>query len=114
MDKVAYTDDFEDWFDQERVAVSVSLLARMGVSLPFPHSSAIAGSEYPLRELRCQSGGKPLRIIYAFNPVRQSVLILGGDKTGDDRFYDRIVDRAEKIWKQYVAEKGWKNEETEE
>ena len=55
MDRVAYTDDFEDWFDsleesdQDRVAVSVNLLARMGVSLPFPHSSAIAGSEYPLR-----------------------------------------------------------------
>lgn len=47
MDKVVYTDEFENWFDsleepdQDRVAVSVNLLAQMGVSLPFPHSSAI-------------------------------------------------------------------------
>ena len=116
MDQVACTDEFADWYetldeaDQERVAVSVNLLGRMGVALPFPYSSAIKGSEYPLRELRCQSGGAPLRIIYAFNPVRQSVLIIGGDKTGDPRFYEWIVPAAEKLWKQYTAEKGWKTE----
>ena len=51
--------------------------------------------------------GAPLRIVYGFNPVRQSVLIIGGDKTGDPRLYERIIPAAEKIWKQYLAERGW-------
>jgi hypothetical protein len=57
-----------------------------------------------LRELRIQSLGRPLRVIYAFDPLRQAVLILGGDKTGDDRFYERMIPRSEKIWERYLQE----------
>src|SRR5260370_824591 len=67
-----------------------------GVTLGYPHTSAIKGASVALRELRVQSGGKPIRILYAFDPKRQAVLILGGDKTGDDRFYAEMVPRAEK------------------
>jgi hypothetical protein len=114
MAEVAYTDEFGEWFDaldegqQDDVSFSVGLLREMGVALPFPHSSALKGSKHPLRELRCQSSGRPLRVIYAFNPVRDAVLILGGDKTGDDRFYERMVRKAEGLWEEYLADKPWK------
>jgi hypothetical protein len=36
--------------------------------------------------------------------VRQAVLIIGGDKTGDDRFYERMIPLAERIWKEYLDE----------
>jgi hypothetical protein len=57
-----------------------------------------------MRELRVQSGGAPLRVFYVFDPMRQAVLLIGGDKTGDDRFYDRMIPTAEKIWAQYLKE----------
>ena len=44
------------------------------------------------------------RIIYAFDPRRQAGLILGGDKTGDKRFYEWIIPKAEAIWERYLEE----------
>jgi hypothetical protein len=62
--EVEYTDEFGEWWEQldekqqTDVAVSVSLLERKGLALPFPHSSAVFGSKYKhMRELRTQSAG---------------------------------------------------------
>jgi hypothetical protein len=84
----------------------VDLLAARGVTLPFPYSSDIKGGKYALRELRVQSGGKPLRILYAFDPNRQAVLLLGADKTGmsDKAFYATYVPKAESLWEEYMRE----------
>jgi len=67
----------------------------------FPHTSDIKGSP-ALRELRVQSRGHPLRVFYAFDPLRRAVLLLGGDKTGDERFYETFVPHAEQIWTEYL------------
>lgn len=45
-----------------------------------------------------------LRILYAFDPKRKAYLLLGGAKTGDDRFYERMVPIAEKIYKRHLEE----------
>lgn len=108
MVEVLGTEEFEAWFldlgdaDARAVARVVGLLEAKGATLGFPYSSAIVGSRHTLRELRCQSGGRPLRVIYAFDPARQAVLLIGGDKTGDDRFYEWIVPQAEEIWTGYL------------
>ena len=71
-------------------AAVVALLAIYGPQLPFRHSSGIEGSKHShMRELRVQSGGKPLRGFYAFDPRRTAILLIGGDKTGDARFIKR-------------------------
>jgi hypothetical protein len=57
-----------------------------------------------MRELRVQSGGKPIRIFYAFDPRRTAILLIGGDKTGDDRFYDRMIPVADKLYDVYIQE----------
>jgi len=57
-----------------------------------------------MRELRVQSGGKPIRVFYAFDPRRTAILLLGGDKTGDDRFYDRMIPAADKLYDVYIEE----------
>jgi hypothetical protein len=109
MVEVLGTAEFEAWFlglnqsDSRAVARGVGLLEAKGTSLGFPYCSAIEGSRYSLRELRIQSGGRPLRIFYAFDPLRQAVLLLGGDKTGDERFYQRMIPRAETLWEQYLV-----------
>ena len=108
MVEVEGTEEFEAWFlalaDKEAGAVArvVGLLEEKGVALGFPYSSGIKGSQ-ELRELRVQSRGHPMRVFYAFDPLRRGVLLLGGDKTGDDRFYETFVPRAERIWVKYLA-----------
>jgi hypothetical protein len=107
---VVATDEFKRWYDdldeQDTTSVMrvVDLLEARGLSLGFPHSSAIKGSRHALRELRVQSGGKAIRVFYAFDPKRQAVVIVGGDKTGlGDRFYEQMVPVAEKVWEDYLA-----------
>ena len=107
MIEVIATDDFEDWFfdlgddDAASVVRVVDLLEHRGVALGFPYSSDIKGTK-KIRELRIKSRGKQLRVFYAFDPLRQAVLLLGGDKTGDDRFYDVFVPRAEALLAEYL------------
>lgn len=110
MVEVLGTAEFEEWFlglgsnDARAVVRGVGLLEAKGPALGFPYSSALSGSHYALRELRVQSSGRPLRIVYAFDPERQAVLILGGDKTGDGRFYVWAIPKAEAIWERYLQE----------
>ena len=57
-----------------------------------------------MRELRVQRGGRPIRIFYAFDPRRTSILLIGGDKTGNDRFYDEYVPLADRLYDEYLSE----------
>lgn len=90
---------------QEGVAAHVGELERRGPALPFPYSSGIERSRHGrMRELRVQSGGRPLRVLYAFDPRRIAILLMGGDKTGDDRFYDTIVPLADALYDVHLEE----------
>ncbi len=109
--EVIYTDEFGDWFDglddadSKKILKWVDLLAATGVQLGHPYSSAINGSKYAIRELR--QDGETLRLFYIFDPRREVVLLLGGDKAGDKSFYERMVPKAEAIWEQYLREQGF-------
>ncbi len=117
MAEIVVSDEFKGWYEdlsleeQESVFRVVTLLEGRGVSLGFPYSSAIEGSRHSLRELRIQHQGRPYRVLYAFDPERQAVLLLGADKTGHDRFYEECVPRAEAIWESYLAERAPKGKE---
>jgi hypothetical protein len=111
MWEVEFTDEFEEWWDsldpdeQESIAVSVTLLQKKGPSLPFPYSSGVRQSRHShMRELRTQHKGKPYRTLYAFDPRRVSMLLIGGCKTGDDNWYDTHVPRADAIYDQHLKE----------
>jgi hypothetical protein len=47
---------------------------------------------------------RPIRVFYIFDVIRQAVLLVGGDKTGNARFYLAMVPFAEAIWERYQAE----------
>jgi hypothetical protein len=105
------TDEFFGWFadlaDDEQVSVGriVELLVEHGPALPFPHSSAIETSRHRhMRELRIQHQGRPYRVLYAFDPRRSAILLLGGDKTGNDRWYEENVPRADILYSEYLQE----------
>jgi hypothetical protein len=106
---VEYTDEWRDWFDrldesaQDVVSVAVGLLERAGPMLPYPHSSNIIGSRHAhMRELRIQSGGRPFRCLYALDPRRTAILLLGGDKTGSRRWYAEHVPRADRLYDEHI------------
>ena len=107
---VEYTDEFGAWWagltaaEQESVAASVGLIERLGPALPFPHSSGIVGSRHGhLRELRVQHRGRPLRVLYAFDPRRAALLLVGGDKSGKGRWYDEFVPLADRLYDEHLA-----------
>src|ERR1035437_4628189 len=82
---------------QDDLALSVRHLMELGPALGFPHSSKVTSSRYPqMRELRIQSAGRPLRTLYAFDPLRTTILLIAGDKTGDDRWYGKFVPVADR------------------
>ena len=109
--EVEYTNEFGQWWEklndtqQVDITTIINLLAAKGTALPFPYSSGIKNSKHShLRELRIQSEGNPLRIFYAFDPRRSAILLIGGDKTGDNRFYDRFVPIADRLYDEYIEE----------
>ena len=109
--QVEYTDQFREWWDtlseeqQEDLAATVELLMERGPTLPYPHSSGIVTSRHShMRELRTQSGGEPLRTYYAFDPRRVSILLIGGIKTGNDRFYEEYVPIADALYDEHLEE----------
>jgi len=112
---VEYTDEFGEWWDtltepaQIDIDAIVLLLQAHGPSLPFPYSSGVGGSKHPhMRELRVQHKGKPFRILYAFDPRRTAILLLGGDKTGNDRWYEYALPRADRLYEEHVRTIGRK------
>jgi hypothetical protein len=58
--------------------------------------------------LRIQHHGEPYRVLHAFDPKRNAVLLLGGNKTGRDRWYTENVPLAERIFEDYLRETGQK------
>ena len=113
--EVEYTDEFGDWWsglmeaEQESVDASVRLLEARGPQLGHPHSSGIARSKHPrMRELRIQHSGRPYRVLYAFDPRRVAILLIGGDKTGNDRWYEEYVPQADRLYDEHLATLGKK------
>ena len=108
--KVEATDEFGRWWEgltepeQIDVDASVRLLEQFGPTLRFPYSSGIEGSKHGhMRELRVQHTGRPYRVLYAFDPRRMAILLVGGDKTGEDRWYEKQVPIADRLYDEHLT-----------
>jgi len=107
--EVEYTNEFGEWWnslsdsEQEDVDARVKLLEQHGPQLPYPHSSSVHGSKHShLRELRIQHKGNPYRILYAFDPKQIAILLIGGNKTGNDNWYDTYIPIADKLYNMHL------------
>lgn len=107
--KILFTDECENWLlslnDKEQVDVLavIKLLEKLGHRLGYPYSSKIIDAKLShLRELRIQHKGKPYRILYAFDPKRAGILLIGGNKGGDDRWYKKHIPIAEKLYDRHL------------
>ena len=109
--EVEGTNEFADWYgdldeiDQAAVTKSVELLENLGPYLGRPHVDTVKASQYSnMKELRMQSKGRPLRSFFAFDPNRTAIILIGGDKTGDDRFYEHMIPKADALYTEYLEE----------
>ena len=109
--EIEFTDEFGEWWnslnsdEQSSVDSVVRLLEDRGVNLEFPYSSGIKGSRHAhMRELRIQHQGRPYRVLYAFDPRRMAILLIGGDKTGNNRWYEEFVPIADKLYDTHLME----------
>ena len=109
--EVEYTDEFGEWFESltsaEQISIDayVQLLITEGPHLRHPHSSRIKGARTPhMRELRVQHAGEPYRVLYAFDPKRSALLLTGGNKGGDDRWYVENVPIADRLYEEHINE----------
>jgi hypothetical protein len=109
MWEIEFTHEFGAWWNslteehQESVAQYVGMLEARGPQLPFPYSSGVTSSVYGhMRELRVQHQGDPIRVLYAFDPLRVGILLIGGDKTGNDRWYDEFVPVADALYAEHL------------
>jgi len=107
--EVEYTEEFGEWWggltegEQDSIAATVGLLETYGPRLPFPYSSGVESSRYShMRELRIQHAGNPYRVLYAFDPRRMGILLIGGNKAGNDRWYKDFVPVADRIYDRHL------------
>jgi hypothetical protein len=91
--------------EQDSINFGVRLLQERGPSLKRPYADTVSGSRYAnMKELRCQHEGRPYRVLYAFDPRRTGILLIGGDKTGNADWYEEYVPRADAIYAQHLKE----------
>ena len=117
---IVYTDEFENWWEklnqEEKISITsgILVLQQAGPTLRFPYSSAIKGSKHShMRELRIQhKGSRPFRVLYAFDPTRQVVLLTGGDKTGANNWYKKFIRIADKSYEEHLKTLKNSTEET--
>ena len=107
---VEYTDEFEAWWngltevEQEDIDAKVRLLQRIGPRLGRPHSDIVRSSKHSnMKELIIQHAGRPYRVLYGFDPRRVGILLIGGDKTGDKRWYEKFVPIADRLYDEHIA-----------
>jgi hypothetical protein len=111
--EVEYTDEFEIWWngltaeEQVELDAKVRLLERHGPVLPRPHSDVIVTSKHAnMKELRGRvvfsRHRAELRVLYAFDPHRKAILLIGGDKTGNPQWYEEYVPVADQLFDDHL------------
>lgn len=108
---VEVTDEFFEWYEsltalqQSAVLLDIGVLERIGPSLGRPLVDSLKRSKHPnMKELRTIHRRRHLRTFFAFDPRRTAILLIGGDKSGDKKFYQRMIPIADRLYDAYLAE----------
>lgn len=108
---VNFTDEFAEWWEgltvsqQEDITARVELLEQHGPSLGRPVVDRVTASAFHnMKELRCSSDGA-LRVLFAFDPRREAILIVGGDKSDEwAAWYETAIPEADKLYAEYLRD----------
>lgn len=91
---------------QDELLAMMQLLAVSGPQLGRPHADTLAGSRHAnMKELRFKAADGVWRVAFAFDPERQAILLVAGDKAGvaQKRFYKSLIATADKRFKDHLA-----------
>jgi hypothetical protein len=88
---------------KEAIFKSLLILKEIGPLLGRPHVDSIKESRHKnMKELRVQNRQRLFRILFAFDPERKAILLIGGDKRGDKRFYEKIIPLADLLFDKHL------------
>jgi hypothetical protein len=107
--KVFFDEEFQVWFEaleqglRDEILVCVGLLKTFGPNLGRPRVDGIKGSAFSnMKELRVQYKGKPWRVLFAFDPKRNAILLVGGNKGGKKDWYMAHVPIADERFSRHL------------
>jgi hypothetical protein len=107
--EVEFTNEFGIWWDglnedeQDSIRIAVGVLGQRGPSLGRPHVDSVKNSKFSnMKELRAQHAGEPYRILFAFDPRRAAILLIGGNKVGNNRWYREFVPKADDLYEDHL------------
>lgn len=109
MWEIERTDEIAEWISsldddaKESIFRDLLILKAIGPSLGRPYVDTVKNSKFTnMKELRVQSKLKVLRLFFAFDPERKAILLIGGDKKGDKRFYEKMIAVADALYEKHV------------
>jgi hypothetical protein len=109
MYTIERTDEVASWIKvldedaQEAILKSLLILRKIGPSLGRPHVDSVNKSRHQnLKELRVQCKQRLFRIFFAFDHNRDVILLIGGDKRGDKRFYQKMIPMADRLYDRHL------------
>lgn len=105
------SEEFQTWFTeqaedvQDKIIFTVRLLSEYGPNLRRPYADTLEGTSISnLKELRVAHQSNPYRILFAFDPKREALLLIAGNKAGNKRWYKDMIPKAEEIFRRHLAE----------
>ena len=108
---VIFGDEFDEEFEklpqavQDELLASAKLLGMLGPQLGRPHADTLNGSTFSnMKELRFNADRGVWRVAFAFDPDRQAILLVAGDKSGgsEQRFYKSLIAKADKRYQRHL------------
>jgi hypothetical protein len=110
--EVLFHDEFEPEFDglpeevQDEMLAQVKLIEQFGPQLGRPRVDTLNGSHHQnMKELRFDADGGVWRVAFAFDPKREAILLVCGDKSGggERRFYKQLIAIADERFDRHQA-----------
>lgn len=106
------TDEIAEWIAEldddakEAILRHILILKEIGPTLGRPYVDSIKESKHHnMKELRVQNKQRLFRIFFVFDLERKAILLIGGDKRGDKRFYKRMIPLADQLYDTYIDNK---------
>lgn len=106
--EIEITDQFGEWWqtlnesERERIRAAVEVLEERGPGLARPYVDTVRDSRHAnMKELRPRGGN--IRILFAFDPRRMAILLIGGDKTHHwQEWYATMIPIADNLYDEHL------------
>ena len=110
MWKIKRTDELAQWVKsldedaREAILKNIIILREFGPNLGRPYVDTLKKSRHKnMKELRINNKNRLFRILFIFDPERSALLLIGGDKSGNKKFYEKMISLADALYDKYLS-----------